>query len=53
MKRTYFQPSMKELETDCDDLIMASTDTTNVYTDDPQNPGNALSRGYDVWDEED
>lgn len=52
MKRTYLQPSMKALETDCDDLIMAST-VTNVYTNDPQNPGNALSRGYDVWDEED
>lgn len=54
MKRIYLQPSMKAIEAENEDLIMGSTDDyiETIYTDDPQNTGNALSReSYSVWSE--
>ena len=58
MKKNYISPYLV-VEAICqDDIIMTSntteTDTIPYYTDDPQDPGNALSRQNDwnPWDEE-
>lgn len=55
MKKFYISPYLV-VEAVCqNDIIMTSNvDTIPYYTDDPQDPGNALSRQQDwnLWDEE-
>ena len=60
MKKNYIRPNIV-VEAFCqNDIIMTSniteteTETIPYYTDDPQDPGNALSRqnGRNLWDEE-
>ena len=58
MKKIYISPYLV-VEAVCqNDIIMTSivteTDTIPYYTDDPQDPDNALSRQQDwnLWDEE-
>ena len=61
MRKNYQKPSIMMQEISEQRVIMSSsfdeteTDTIPYYTDDPQDPGNALSRqrGRSVWDEED
>ena len=54
MKKNYIQPLMKNCnlygETLLDDVVTTSVD---VYTDDPQHPGDALGNEYGVWDDDD
>ena len=55
MKKIYMHPAMKvqEMETELMNQISGTeTDTTPIHTDDPQEPGNALSRRGVFWDEE-
>ena len=60
MRKYYQKPSIMTLAISEQRVIMSSnfteteTDTIPYYTDDPQDPGNALSRqhGRSVWDEE-
>ena len=61
MKKNYNSPYVVVQTIFQHHIIMASntteteTDTIPYYTDDPQDPGNALSRhrGRNIWDEED
>lgn len=61
MRKIYHKPSIMTLAISEQRVIMSSnfteteTDTIPYYIDDPQDPGNALSRqlGTSVWDEED
>ena len=48
MKKKYFAPHIRVLEIQGDDVIMQGS---KVYTDDPQNPRDALSREM-LFDEE-
>lgn len=58
MRKNYQKPSIMMQEISEQRVIMSSsfdeteTDTIPYYTDDPQDPGNALSRqrGGSVWD---
>lgn len=56
MKRKYSTPNMVIFKIQTTKLVMNSvngeTDTVPIYTDDPQAPGNSLSRQRSVWDEE-
>lgn len=54
MKRKYSTPNMVTFQILTAKLVMNSgeTDTIPVYPNDPQNPGNSLSRQRSVWDEE-
>ena len=53
MKKMYQLPTINDLQLEACEILSGS-DGTGVYTDDPQNPGNALSRrnGHinDSWD---
>ena len=57
MKRNYINPSLSVWLIETQNKLMATstpeTDILPVYDDDPQTPGNALTRLHDVrWDEE-
>ena len=56
MKKNYISPSIMMLAISQQSVIMTSgdTDTLPYYTDDPQKPGNALSRrrSKGLWDDE-
>ena len=61
MRKNYQNPIMMMLAISGQRVIMSSnfteteTDTIPYYTDDPQDPGNALSRqrGRSVWEDND
>lgn len=51
MKKMYQLPAINVLQLEAC-KILSGSDGTGVYTDDPQKPGNALSRRRnDSWDE--
>ena len=55
MKKQYMCPAVKEQKVKM--LLMAQfsandIDTISVYTDAPQEPGNALSRRNTIWEDE-
>ena len=56
MKRKYSTPNMEIFEIMTAQLVMDSgdsqTDIIPVYPDDPQTPGNSLSRQRSIWNEE-
>ena len=53
-KKIYQQPQATIVYADARLLQEASTTTGNVYTDDPQDPGGALSNtNQSGWDDED
>ena len=56
MKRKYSAPNMVIFKIQTAKLVMNSVDgetyTIPIYTDDPQVPGNSLSRQHSVWNEE-
>ena len=52
--KVYIAPAIKAREAKAEPLLTLSsgeTDNVPVHTDDPQEPGNAFSRGHYVWDE--
>ena len=52
MKKTYSKPQTEVFTVSVMPLLSCSPGS-GVYTDDPQNPGNALSRRMDYsWDED-
>lgn len=56
MKKRYIRPDIICQEIDV--ILMSAisgneTSTTPVHIDDPQDPGNAMSRrGHDIWEED-
>lgn len=56
MKANYNSPKIMQVSILTKHLISASTTEQNVYTDDPQNPGNALIKenhsSHNIWDNE-
>lgn len=57
MAKTYLKPYMEEYTVALQPLFTVTsseTDHESVYTDDPQNPGDALARRHrTVWDGDD
>ena len=55
MKKQYKAPKIKMSLIDSSTDFLTVSDGNGVYTDDPQKPGNALSRRHKSWieDEED
>ena len=53
MKKQYKTPKIVVLLMDSSTDILTVSDGNGVYTDDPQKPGNALSRQFDSWSEDD
>lgn len=53
MKKQYKTPKIKMLLMDSSTDILTVSDGNGVYTDDPQKPGNALSRRHNFWEEDD
>lgn len=56
VKKIYVTPDVRVQATEMGELLVVSgseTDKTTVHTDDPQDPGNALSRHRSVWDDDD
>jgi hypothetical protein len=51
MKKQYKAPKI-DIINSCT-VILSGSDGRSVYTDDPQKPGNALSRQFDSWSEDD
>ena len=51
MKKQYKAPEIEIIN--CSTVILSGSDGSGVYTDDPQKPGNALSRQYKSWEEDD
>jgi len=53
MKKFYIKPTQTVVKLSLCRMISASGDTDSkpVYTDDPQPPGNALSREF-LWEDE-
>lgn len=52
--KVYIAPAIKAREVKAEPLLSLSPSETGnvpVHTDDPQEPGNALSRGHYVWDD--
>ena len=43
MKRVYMKPLMEEHNITSHGVLMTSNTTQPIYTDDPQQPGNALA----------
>ena len=54
MKTKYKAPQIAEISVLTECLLSASTLNENIYTDDPQDPGNALTKesSHSVWDSE-
>ncbi len=53
MKKQYKAPKIDLLLMNSSTVILSGSDGSGVYTDDPQKPGNALSRQFDSWSDED
>ena len=53
MKKQYKTPKIVALQMNSSTVILSGSDGRSVYTDDPQKPGNALSRQFDSWSEDD
>lgn len=51
MKKQYKAPKIDIMNIST--VILSGSDGSGVYTDDPQKPGNALSRRYKSWEEDD
>ena len=51
MKAKYIAPQLVQVNVQVERMISESTTTQNVYTDDSQSVGNALTKEYD-WDED-
>ena len=51
MKMKYEAPNIYILQMNSCTYILGGSDGRGVYTDDPQKPGNALSRQNYSWDE--
>ena len=53
MKAKYVAPQMEQIIIQTQYLISTSTTEQDVYLDDPQTPGSALTRdNIDFWDDE-
>lgn len=50
MKKKYSQPQIKVCVINHEQMIAASTIKQDVYTDDPQNPEDALIKGEGTFD---
>ncbi len=50
MKKEYFKPQLKTCYLEFVPLMDQTS--SDVHTDDPQDPGGALSNSGNVWDEE-
>jgi hypothetical protein len=53
MKMKYEAPNIYILQMNSCTYILGGSDGRSVYTDDPQKPGNALSRRHNFWEEDD
>ena len=54
MKAIYIEPQMIQVSIQTNDLISESTTGQDVYTDDPQDPGGALTKEilhHSIWDD--
>ena len=55
MKAKYETPLMIQISISTRHLVSASTTNENIYNDDPQDPGNALTKenqNFSIWDNE-
>ena len=55
MKKRYETPQMIQVSISAKHLVSASTINQNIYNDDPQDPGNALTKensDHSIWDNE-
>lgn len=55
MKKRYETPQMIQVSISTKHLVSASTINENIYNDDPQDPGNALTKensNHSIWDNE-
>jgi len=52
MKKVYMKPSMHIVKIQQTHIICTSPGS-GAHGDDPQNPGGAMSRRFDGWDDED
>ena len=54
MKAKYIVPRLVQVNVQVERMISESTTTQNVYTDDPQEPANAMtkSQSSNLWDDD-
>jgi len=54
MKAKYIVPQLVQVNVQVERMISESTTTQNVYTDDPQEPANAMtkSQSSNLWDDD-
>lgn len=53
MKKKYETPIIYKVQLHRGAHLLSGSNGNGVYTDDPQKPGNALSRQHDFWEEDD